>query len=251
MKLYKYHSCENSFLITDYKKGVNFSELAKKVCLKFNTDGLILFTNDPIELIIYNQDGSKANMCGNGIRCLMHYLYNRFKVYKYLKIKAADVDYECNILSIEPMIISVGLEIRTCLNDFFNKEVFINDRKFLISSFNTGVNHLVVVSNDLNADINYLELIFNHELFNEEYNVNLVKILDNQTFEIITYEKGVGFSKSCGTGAAASAYILHTEYGLNKSMIAISQGGILKVDIEDKIILSGQTKYVSEHEIEL
>ena len=72
MKVYKYHSCENIFLITDYKENIDFSDVAKKLCV--DVDGLIAVKYDPFEMCYFNKDGSKALMCGNGIRCTMHYL---------------------------------------------------------------------------------------------------------------------------------------------------------------------------------
>ena len=251
MKISKYHSCENVFLITDYKKEIDYSALALNLCDSLMADGLIIFKNDPIEMIFYNKDGTLARMCGNGIRCLMHYLYDKFKIYKYLKIKVCDKEYECQINHIDPFISTVGLGIGEYINDFINKKIQINDKEFIISAFNLGVNHLVVLVDDLNDNLENIEMIFNYELFSKEFNVNLVKILTNNTFEILTYEKGVGITKGCGTGAAASAYILHTEFMMDKNLTAINQGGILRIDIEEEILLTGESKFISEYEINL
>lgn len=251
MKVSKYHSCENVFLIIDYVKEIDYEAVAYNLCTEFQADGLIVFKNDPIEMIFYNKDGSLANMCGNGIRCLMHYLYNKFQIYKYLKVKVNDKYYECEINSTDPFVSSVSLGIGQYVNDFVNKRVIVDDKEFLTSAFILGVPHLIVLTDDINSDFLYSEKIFNHKLFQSEFNVNLVKILTNDTFEILTYEKGVGFTKGCGTGAAASAYILHTEYLMDKNLTAINQGGILKVDIEEEIILTGQSKFVNEYEINI
>lgn len=249
MKVLKYHSCENTFLITNYNKKNDYSAIAKKYCS--DTDGLIVFKNDPVEMLYYNKDGTRALMCGNGIRCLMHYLYDTFNIYKYQKIKSGDNYYNCSIISTTPMIISVNLGIGEIVSNLYNKTIKVDKKEYVIHCINLGVNHLVIKSSNLNDDILNVEKLYTNELFNKEYNVNLVHVINQNSFEIITYEKGVGFSKSCGSGAAASAYVLHTEYGLDKNLIAISQGGILKVDIEEEIILTGPTTYISKMEIDL
>lgn len=249
MKVSKYHGCENVFLIVDYEASVDFQKLSTQLCNSFLADGMIVFKNDPIEMIFYNKDGSLAKMCGNGIRCLMHYLYHKFNIYKYLKVKIADNFYECQINHINPFIVTVALGLGDYVSDIINKKIVVDDKEFVVSAFEIGVKHLVVISEDFNEDLPYIEKIFNHELFNREYNINFVKYLTNDTFEIVTYEKGVGLTKGCGTGAAASAYILHTEYMMDKNLTAINQGGILKIDIEEEIFLTGESKFVCEYEV--
>ena len=251
MKVTKYHSCENVFLIVDYNQEVDYSMLSFNLCNSLEADGLIAFKNDPVEMLFYNKDGSQAKMCGNGIGCLMHYLYDRFYIYKYLKIKVGDKYYDCQIDNINPFITTISLGIGDYINNLIMKQIVIDDQQFTVTAFDLGVNHLVVITTDIERDLIYLERIFNHELFNKEFNVDLVKILDDSTFEILTYERGVGITKGCGSGAAASAFVLHSLYLMNKNLTALNQGGLLKIDIEDEIYLTGESKFVCEYEYNL
>ena len=98
MKVSKYHSCENSFLITTYEQEKNYSELAKKMCNKYDVDGFIILNIDPIEVLFFNKDGSEANMCGNGLNCLVHFCYDKYKIYKYIKFKTKAGEFECEML---------------------------------------------------------------------------------------------------------------------------------------------------------
>ena len=100
-------------------------------------------------------------------------------------------------------------------------------------------------------DEKYIVQLFNHPLINKNANINLVKSLNSNIFEMITYEKGVGFTKACGTGAASSAFVLHNEYQMNNELIAVCPGGILKVDILDEIILTGESQFIESYDEEL
>ena len=78
MKLEKYHGCGNDFLITEDLSLIYNPQEIKKMCLPkvgLEADGLIIVKTNPLEMLIYNADGSFANMCGNGIRCFTHYCY--------------------------------------------------------------------------------------------------------------------------------------------------------------------------------
>ena len=251
MKVYKYHSCENVFLIVEYKNDIDFKNVSKKLCNELQADGLLVFKNDPMEMLVFNKDGSRAGMCGNGIRCLTNYIYNKYGIYKYLEIISNNFKYECQILNTNPFISSVALGIGDYYGDVIKKEININGKTFIVSAFILGVGHVVVISDDFSEDIKYIKKIFEHELFDKNFNVNLVKVIDNKTFEFITYERGVEFTKSCGTGAAACAYILHTEYMLDNNLVALCPGGVLRVDIDDVITLRGESIFINEYEINI
>lgn len=248
VKLSKYHSCENSFLITNYQNNIDYSSLALNYCGKYQSDGLVVFKCDPIEMLFFNKDGSEASMCGNGIRCLMHYLYDKYRIYNSLKIKTKAGYYDCEIIGKDPFTSSVYLGIGIEREDIVKKEIIIDDKKFIVTAFHLGVLHAMVLSENISKDKLYIEKIFNYELFNKEANINIVTPLSKNTFEILTYERGVGVTSACGTGVAASAYVLHTQYEMENDLIALTPGGILKVIINDEIILTGESYFVDEYE---
>ncbi len=247
MRIDKYESCENVFLITTFNSDVDYSLLAINLCLKYESDGLLVFKNDPMEMLIFNKDGSEAKMCGNGIRCLVHYLYDKFSIYNYLEIKTKSKMYECEIVDKVPFISLVRLGLGEYVDDLFKYKLIVKDKEFIITAFILGVPHVMVLSNDFKEDSNYIFDIYKHELFGEKFNISLVKPLSSEAFEILTYEHGVGFTKACGTAAASCGYILHTEYNMESSMMAISPGGVLRIDIEDEIILKGESNFVASY----
>ena len=248
MKIYKYHSCENYFIVTEYERNTEYDNISKDLCNKYDVDGLIVVKMDPVSMIFYNRDGSKAMMCGNGIRVVMHYLYNRYGIYKHMDIKTDGGIYTCEIINKEPFVSSVSLGIGDYKNNIIKQTIKVRDKEFVGTLFELGVPHFVVLSENFNEDEKYIIDIFEHPLLNKEVNVNLVRPLNSNIFEMITYERGVGFTKACGTGAASSAYILHSEYELNNDLIAICPGGILKVDILDEIILTGESFFIESYE---
>lgn len=247
----KYQSCENTFLISLFKTEVDYNLLAKNLCLKYDSDGLLIFKNDPMEMLVFNKDGSEAMMCGNGIRCLTHYLYNKFSIYNYLEIKTKSGLYECEIVAKDPFISLVRLGVGDVIKNIVKKNIVVKDKEFIASAIRLGVPHVMVLSNNFTEDSKYMIDIYNHFLFKQEYNVSLVNPLSLNVFEILTYERGVGFTKSCGTAAAACGYLLHTEYNLGSDLIAVSPGGILKVDIQDEIILQGESSFIERFEVDL
>ena len=113
--------------------------------------------------------------------------------------------------------------------------------------FMLGVLHAVIVVNDL-EELDGKE-IFENEFFNKETNINFVKILNNNTFEMVTYEKGVGYTKACGTGAGACSYILHEYYGLDNEINVLTKGGILQVEISDNIYLTAESEFIKNVEV--
>ena len=251
MEMYKYHSCENSFLIFEYFENIDYSSVSKKLCKEYETDGLLILKKEPLEMLVFNKDGSEAKMCGNGIRCLIHYLYDKHYITNTVNINTKAGMFNCEVIIEKPFISVVDLGNGEYKDEIIKQEIKVNDKKFHITLFELGVLHAVVLADDFTFDEKWLIDLFNHPLLNGKANVNLVKPLNSNIFEIITFEKGVGFTKACGTGVAASGYVLRTLYNLDDSLIAICPGGILKVDINAKVYLTGESNYVDCYEVDL
>lgn len=249
MKLSKYHSCENTFLITTYEQGRNYNELTKKLCNEYEADGFIILNIDPIKASFFNKDGSEANMCGNGLNCLVHYCYDKFKIYKYIKFITKAGEFECEMIKKTPFYSCVNLQIGNYYNDIIKRNLLINNTTYEVSMFELGVLHAVILVSDL-YELDGKE-VFENEFFNKKANINFVKILNNNTFEMLTYEKGVGYTKACGTGAGASAYILNQHYNLEPVINVLTLGGILQVEISDNIYLKAESACVFKTEISI
>lgn len=251
MQFSRYHGCENSFLITTYEPNKNYSLIAKDLCrgTNYNADGLLVVKVDPLEVLIFNRDGSEASMCGNGLRTVVHYCYNKYKIYQCQKIKTKAGYYDCEINSLIPFVVTVNLGLPTYINNIVKKSIIINNSLFEISTILLGVLHTVVIVNDFDNLEELKDNLFAKQLFKYRCNVDFVKIKNHHTIEIRTFENGVGWTKSCGTGAAASAYVLSENYNLSNRINVITLGGILQVKITDSIYLTGTSEMIDEFEV--
>ena len=249
MKLSKYHCCENSFLITVYKNGINYNELALKLCSKekYDVDGLLVLNIDPIEVVFFNKDGSEANMCGNGLNCLVHYCYDKYKIYKYIKFKTKAGEFECEMIKKTPFYSCVNLKSGKYYNNTIKKKINFNGKDYEVSLYELGVLHAIIIVDDLEELIG--KEVFENEHFNSNVNINFVKIINNNTFEMITYEKGVGYTKACGTGAGACGYILNKYYSLDPILNVLTKGGIIQVEINDNIYIKAESVFLENIEV--
>ena len=251
VQVYKYHSCENSFLIMEYLPNKEYPIISEKLCKEYKVDGLLVYKTNPFEMLVFNKDGSEANMCGNGIRCLFNYLFDVKIADNIVNITTKSGIYQCKVVNKTPFISVVSLGNGSHTDGILKKEIFVKDELFSVTLFELGVLHAVVLSENSDIDEKYAHDIFIHPLISGKANVNLVKPLNSNVFEIITYEKGVGFTKACGTGVGASGYILHTEYNMDESLMAICPGGILKVDVNDSIYLTGESNFKGCYEVSI
>lgn len=224
----KYHGCGNSFVI------IRESELLKKaaekeypvfaravcdICTGVGADGLIVVRQEPaLEMMFYNCDGSRAPMCGNGIRCFAHFcrhegicMENSYTVRTLAGDMIVDVTCEepfrARINMGKPLFSKEAIKVESGTDDCFERTITLNDgSQYRIYSHFMGTIHTMVFAEDLDDEAipDIGEKICNHPTFKEKTNVNFVKVIDEKTLEVRTYERGVGMTLACGTGACAS-----------------------------------------------
>ena len=266
MNFCKYHGCGNDFVITDYKARVDYSALAKKLCDRktgIGADGLIAVKLKPLEMVFYNMDGSRAPMCGNGIRCFARYCYEK----SIVKEKNFDVLTLAGVMKIQivddkEFLIKVNMGEPLFDNDsikaadgqnFFGREIIANGQKVKIYSFFMGTIHTVVfVDNISDGTTDLGAAICNHELFCEKTNVNFGQVQDGKNFVVRTYERGVGWTCACGTGACAS-YVTGKKLGICDGLVNVHlQYGTLKIEEENEnIFMTGPACLVFEGKTEV
>lgn len=221
----KYHGCGNDFIILTEESvsEQSYSELAKQIChrqLGIGADGLIIVKQEPLEMIIFNSDGSRAPMCGNGLRCFAKFCFDEGICTKEVySVDTLAGTMGIRIISRNPFLVEVNMGkpdfdpkrcgIKTGQDRFFNQKLQLKNGQIEVSSCFMGTIHTVVWMEKLEgADLEKLgEEISNHSAFSEKTNVNFVQILNRKTMKLITYERGAGMTYACGTGACASAVI--------------------------------------------
>ena len=246
----KMQSAGNDFIVIDNRhSGISrgYSKLAKKLCQRpfsIGADGLLVIEDSKtadFKMLIFNPDGSQAEMCGNGGRCIAYYAYlNKIAPRKMSfetlagKISAEIKNREVKLQMTDPHNIRLNFQIP--LNPPLIKgEIKKGDLKD-VSFINTGVPHTVLFCSNLDAvDVNKIgRAIRYHSKFAPAgTNVNFVRKSKNSknTLYVRTYERGVEQETyACGTGAVASAVIAGLKNIVSSPVKCRTSGGeILKV----------------------
>lgn len=236
------------------------------------SDGLILIkpsqTAD-FEMEMYNADGSKGAMCGNGIRCVAKYVYDygltdqtRISVntgsgVKYLdlevehgKVKRVKVDMGSPVLEAEQ------IPIRTDKRQVIDEPIEVEGRTYRMTGVSMGNPHAVVYVDDVRG-LKLEELgpkFEHHPCFPDRVNTEFVRVLDHRTVEMRVWERGSGETLACGTGACAVA-VASILNGYTQEEVTVKLlGGELNIfwDREaDKVYMTGPAAVVFDGEIEL
>ena len=231
----KYQGTGNDFVIIDNRSNLfpkENAQLVARLCdRRFGVggDGLILLENDSdtdFKMVYYNSDGNLGSMCGNGGRCLVAFA-------KYLKV----IDDNCTFSATD------GLHHATITNDGIISLQMIDvttiKKEDDYTFMNTGSPHHVQMVDDLdhyNVKENGAALRYGSLYGKEGSNINFAKKINEDTFSLRTYERGVeDETLACGTGATAVAIAMNVTGQTNASFIKLNvEGGKLAVSF-DKI----------------
>jgi len=253
----KYHGTGNDFILflDDVK---NPRELAKKVCDRhfgIGADGILYPTKSSvadIKMNYYNSDGSIAAMCGNGLRCFAEFV----KTHKLVDSDTFKVETKHKVIdvSIHDGVVTFNLG-KANLTPLTNKPIHslnpylfdVGHQKIEGYVIETLTMHTVIFT-DQHELLSLAPTIQKNELFVNQSNINFVKVYDDHLF-VKTFERGAGWTLSCGTGVCASAY-LSFKLGKTRNHIhVLVPGGSLVIDIiDDDIYLTGPATYICKGE---
>jgi diaminopimelate epimerase len=251
----KYSGNGNDFIIIESLSPA--PELVKKMCDRhfgIGADGVLeLLPSDKADgrMRIYNADGGEAEMCGNGLRCLVTYMDDKIALKKNsYTIETMNAIYEVskrnNAFAIEMSEIKDRNRFDLSVFDQFKRNFFIN----------TGVPHLVFLADDvMSIDMKQTAPFYRHHgLFEKGTNVSFVQILSEsaQFAYVRTYERGVeDETHSCGTGLTACALALNNWFDWQNVIQLKTKGGLQKVEISDKVYYSGEVTFCFSGEMKL
>lgn len=282
IKFTKMQGLGNDFIVTEFEnaKQYNLKIFSKFVCDRhfgIGADGLILFSNSKFadfKMRIFNNDGTEAEMCGNGIRCLAKYLYEKeltnkeeITIETLAGIKAVKLIVENNkIMAVrinmgKPQTSANKLPIylpQRCYNmNNMCKLMFKASDKELEGVFlGVGNPHTVIkVKNIKEMQVSkYGRIIENYKFFPQKTNVEFVEKIDENNIRVRVWERGVGETLACGTGAVASAYAMYKEKEINNDVKVDLDGGSLRIYIDsetEEVYMEGSAINVFEGEIDL
>ncbi|MCI6151827.1 MAG: diaminopimelate epimerase [Fusobacterium perfoetens] len=275
MKFTKMQGAGNDFLLIDGFK-YNLEEIIPKIknlCdRRFGVGGDGIMVALPsetcdIKMFYYNSDGSQGEMCGNGLRCFVKFVYEKGIVQKEnLKIETlAGVQYADLTVKdgkVEAIEIEIGnpifnpkdIPVNVAGEEVFNREIEIFGEKIKFSTIFLGVPHTVIfMENENQYDINKIgREIEVHPLFPKKTNVNFIFVKDRKTIKIFTWERGAGRTLACGTGSCSAGLISYRLGYTEKEAKIITEGGDLYIKIlENGVKLRGGAEITFEGEVDL
>lgn len=229
-------------------------------------DGLILIlpsSKADFSMRMFNADGSEAEMCGNGIRCVAKFVYDKCLTDKKIitvDTKAGIKTLTLNVVGkyVDTVKVDMGIPKyeSECIPVISNTKIAKNlkieilDKIFDVTCVSMGNPHTVIFVDDVDSfDVKkYGELIEKNEMFPQRTNVEFVEIKDNSNIKMRVWERGTGETLACGTGACASvvACVLN---GLTSCNVKVQLlGGNLDILYNDNnhVYMTGPAKTVFE-----
>lgn len=255
LQFFKYEGAGNDFVMVDNRE--NSISLTTQqitaICDRhfgIGGDGLMLVENlkgNDFYMRYYNSDGSEAEMCGNGGRCITLFAHHLGIGEMTKNFKAKDGFHSAMIINATSTTgeISIGLTDVEKISD-------LDKNKYML---NSGVPHYVEFTDEIESiDLNSASRGIRYE---KNTNVNFAHYQGDNIVSVRTYERGVeGETLACGTGATATAIALHHSGITNATTITVKTlGGDLKISFDynnkkySNVVLTGAAKMVFKGEI--
>ena len=288
MKFTKMHGIGNDYVyVNGFKEKIDnpakVSEFVSDRHMGIGSDGLIMINPSQVadfEMAMYNADGSRGEMCGNGIRCVAKYVYDygltdktQISVetlggIKYLDLtiedgKVALVKVDMGIPELQAEKIPINMEGYEAgkgePGTVVSAPIEVDGKVYHMTGVSMGNPHDVIYL-EPNESLKDMELekvgpkFENHERFPKRINTEFVKVLDRKTVEMRVWERGSGETLACGTGACAVA-VSSILNGLTDNEVTIKLlGGDLKIQWDQEsghLFMTGPATVVFDGEIEL
>lgn len=230
MKFTKMQGCGNDYVyvngFTEEIEQDKKPEIVRKLSDRhfgIGGDGVIFINPSKIadfEMEMYNADGSRSQMCGNGIRCVAKYVYDygltdktSLTIESYGAIKYIDLTLENDKVSMvrvnmgAPILESKLVPVISENDKVIDEEIEVAGQVYRMTCVSMGNPHAVVYMDAVaNLDIEKIGPFFeNHVRFPERTNTEFVKVIDRNTVEMRVWERGTGETLACGTGCCAIA----------------------------------------------
>lgn len=238
------------------------------------SDGLILIKPSDTadcEMDMYNLDGSQGAMCGNGIRCVAKFVYDKGIVKK----KNLSISTRSGIKHVSlstrngkvstvkvnmgsPILLASEIPVVSDTEQVIDYPLTVNGQTYRITAVSMGNPHAIVYMDDIDSlDIQTVGPLFeNHLAFPDRINTEFVKVIDRRTLQMRVWERGSGETLACGTGACAVAVASTLNRLVDEDMPVTVRllGGELQIlwnRQENLVYMTGPATTVFEGEIDL
>lgn len=277
MKFTKMHGCGNDYIyingfvetITQDKKPKLAQSLSDRH-FGIGGDGVIFINQTDMadfEMEMYNADGSRAEMCGNGIRCVAKYVYDhgmtektKLSIISCGQIKYLELFLENGKVSTvkvnmgAPILMADDIPVICDSEKVIADRLEVGDQVYQMTCVSMGNPHAVIFMQDVeNLNLEQIGPLFEHHVrFPNRINTEFVKVVDRTHVDMRVWERGTGETLACGTGCCATvvACVLN---GLTEEEVAVKLLGgeiIIKWDRKDNLVyMTGPAATVFEGEI--
>ena len=279
MKFTKMHGCGNDYIYIDCLNQAieNESQAAVKLSdrhFSIGGDGLILIKKGKtadFEMVMYNPDGTRAEMCGNAIRCVARYVYDRgyvsspdFTIESMGKVKYITLTVENNVVKSvrvdmgAPILKSDEIPVVSDRERVINEKITIDGREFNMTCVSMGNPHAVMFidKSPREFELEHFGPLFESNVaFPKRVNAEFAYVVDRKNIEMRVWERGTGETLACGTGTCATVTAAILNGYTDNEVTVHLLGGDLQIywsgDENDSVIMTGPAEYVFSGETDI
>ena len=275
MKFTKMHGCGNDYIYVDCTKtpmedpsgfSVKYSDRHKGI----GADGLITINPSDVadfRMAMYNADGSEGAMCGNGIRCVAKFVYDKGLTDKTHLVIETKAGLKYLDLTVEggkvtrvrvdmgaPTTAAAQIPVVGLGDEVIGQKVNVARQDWTMTCVSVGNPHAVVwVHEAAYLDLQSVGPKFElHPMFPDRVNTEFARIIDRQNIEMRVWERGSGETMACGTGATATAYAAWRNGLTDKKVTVHLLGGDLEIEYDEErntMYMTGPAVTVFEGEV--
>lgn len=275
LKFTKMHGLGNDYVYMDainqeIQDECSLAQFVSNRHFGIGSDGLILICKSEVadfKMRMFNSDGSEAEMCGNGIRCVGKFVYDKGLTNKTTitietlagiktlilntkdgKVETARVDMG------EPVLEPCKIPVKSNENPVKNLKLKAEDREFTFTCVSMGNPHAItVVENTAKFNVEkYGKVIEVDKVFPKKTNVEFIEIVDKNHIKMRVWERGAGETLACGTGACATAVACSLNKLTQRHVYIELLGGTLEIEWSEKdnhVYMTGPAVTVFEGKI--
>ncbi len=284
----KMHGCGNDYIYVN-GKDVKIEENKKPEAVRrlsdrhfgIGGDGVIFIhpltgegagQQADFEMEMYNADGSRAEMCGNGIRCVAKYVYDKgltdkecIRIVSCGNVKILELAVQNGkVTSVKvnmgsPVLRAEDIPVVSGQEEAIAERIEVEGKEYKMTCVSMGNPHAVIFM-DGHGDLGSFDIekvgphFENHMRFPKRVNTEFAKVIDRHTVQMRVWERGTGETLACGTGACATA-VASILNGLTEEEVTVKLlGGELEIrwDREENLVyMTGPAETVFEGEVEL
>lgn len=276
LNFWKMHGLGNDYIVIDNRGGElseeELPDLAIKLCRRrvgIGADGLLLVCNSRVadaKMRIFNPDGTEAEMCGNGIRCFAKYCFeNRIAKKNVISVETLAGIKELHLKVERGAVTSVRVNMGSpCFEaekipiigngTFINKPLDVDGKILMATALSMGNPHCVIFVNNIDSyPVDVIgPKVEDHKLFPKRTNVEFVQVISRKRLKVRVWERGVGETLACGTGACASVVAAKVLGKVEEGAIVELPGGKLIVEYEGNVVfMEGPAEKVFEGKVSI